>query len=220
MERKNKPNYVELPENAQRIVHETVANVRAKERGMVIDKPVITGKGFMLVFMFTLCAATAHLAHAFYEKDKKLFNDKGRLAFSSNQELDEVALLTLNRLKLEKSIKHMKEAVEQRTALNKIQAHLLARRNSDKALADEEARDLLLRAGYMPSEIDEQKIAKVKKKHQSLYEDKDAPALDRDVDFAKHVASDIVRDEVESFAHKMRLVSVVGGYIFGRATEE
>lgn len=219
MDQENKSHHVELPENAQRIVHETVANVRAKERGFVVDKPKISGKGFMIITIFSLSALLTHLTHGFYEKDKKLFSDQGQLVFSSDS-LSELDMVMMNRLKLEKSLKHMKEAVEQRTALNKIQAHLMARRQGNDALGDGEARDLLLRAGYMPAEIDDEKIEKVKKRHQALYENRDAPAIDRDVDFAKHVANDIVQDEIESFAHKIRLISVVGGYLFSRVNEE
>lgn len=47
---------------------------------------------------------------------------------------------------------------------------------------------------------------------------KDAPA--NDTQFAKQIVREVVRDEVESFLHKVNLVSRVGAYVATRVRED
>jgi predicted phosphodiesterase len=94
--------------------------------------------------------------------------------------------------------------VEVETALHK------QKQINHKALSDKEARNLLIRAGYSPSKITDEQMASFKKRYEGV---------DGDVDFARDMAGDIVKEEVESFVHKAKLISNIGEYIYNRIQE-
>ena len=130
---------------------------------------------------------------------------------------DATKMIEINRQNLEKSLNQLEEAVTKRDALNQIEARVL----TGKVMTDEQAKRLLLRAGYKPSEINDQKIEQAKQQYAAQKEinSLQGKSATDDVNFARDVASQYVRDEVESFAHKMKLLSDVGAYIFNRVND-
>lgn len=120
-------------------------------------------------------------------------------------------LLAKNTNEFEKSLTNFGKVVENKKALVEVETALHKQRQTHKrSLSDEEARDLLIRAGYNPTNITDAQMASFKKRYNGV---------EGDVDFARDVAGDIVKEEVESFVHKARLISNVGEYIYNRINE-
>ncbi len=120
-------------------------------------------------------------------------------------------LLAKNTNAFEKTLTDFGKVVENKKALVEVETTLHKQRQTHgKALSDDEARDLLIRAGYSPTKITEEQMASFKKRYNGV---------EGDVDFARDVAGDIVKEEVESFVHKARLISNVGEYIYNRINE-
>lgn len=117
-------------------------------------------------------------------------------------------LMSMNTLAFEKSLANFGHIVENKKALVEVETALHKQSQTSRSrLSNKEARDLLLRAGYNPSQITDEKMASFKKKYQGV---------DGDVDFARDVAGDFVKEEVESFVQKAKLITNIGEYIYNR----
>ncbi len=120
-------------------------------------------------------------------------------------------MMAMNTLAFEQSLTQFGKVVENKQALGEVETTLYKQHGSQKVMSDQEARDLLIRAGYSPTQITDQQMASFKQRYQGV---------DGDVNFARDVAGDLVKEEVESFVHKAKLVSHVGEYIYQRITQD
>lgn len=126
-----------------------------------------------------------------------------------NQTMD---MMAMNTVAFEKSLTNFGKIVENKKALAEVETVLHKQRYDKKqVISDDKARDLLLRAGYSPSQITDAQMASFKKRY--------SKSVGGDVDFARDMAGDIVKEEVESFVHKAKIVSNIGQYIYNRLQE-
>lgn len=132
-------------------------------------------------------------------------------SYESKKMAETVDMFSQNTLAFEQSMANFGKVIENKNALVKVET-VIFKQQHDKSLklSDEEARDLLLRAGYSPAQITDEQMASFKKRYQGV---------EGDVDFARDVAGNLVKEEVESFVHKAKIVSEVGEYIYNRINE-
>ncbi|MFT7144313.1 MAG: hypothetical protein ACI9TY_001389 [Alphaproteobacteria bacterium] len=171
-------------------------------------------KSFMFLFSLALIAVTASVVQTTQNKIDYVAQEREKLTdFKYRSENQKIAstmdMMQLNTVALEESVTKMGQIVNNRKALVEMETALRKQKAGEGGIvSDAQARDMLLRAGYQPAQIDEKQMTSYKQKY---------AGVEGDVDFARDVAGDIVQEEVESFVHKMKLISSVGEYIYNRS---
>tara|TARA_R110000868_G_scaffold218576_2_gene469298 strand:+ start:221542 stop:222375 length:834 start_codon:yes stop_codon:yes gene_type:complete len=177
----------------------------------------IKAKSMMMLFSFSLIAITLSFVQTTQAKMNSVQLERHKYEASvyrnqSQKVAQAMDMMALNTQAFEDSMAKMGKVVESRKALAEVETALHKQSVGNQyKISDKEARQLLIRAGYQPSQINERQMASFKKNYEGV---------DGDVDFARDVASEIVQEEVESFVHKMKMISSVGSYIYNRVQDE
>lgn len=212
------PNIEKNTAESQEYAHHSAYNENYKSPEipqMAMPYTSSKAKTFMTLFSLSLIVITASFVDATQNKMKDIATERQKYQSSlyraeNQKDAKTMDMLQLNTIALEESMAKMGEIVNNRKALVEVETALRKQSSLSDSMSDKQARDLLIRAGYQPSQINAKQMASFKKNYKGV---------SGDVDFARDVAGDIVQEEVESFVHKMKLISNVGEYIYNRTKD-